>query len=83
MYKLKDSFYEKKGRVRMKITLTVSDGLFGKDIEDRFQDFFKRMITDISDSLNNGNTGLCGWYEVETATLLQNAFAKGQYDEEE
>ena len=83
MMLIKDSFYERKGRVRMKITITVADGLFGKDIEDRFQDFFKRVITDISDSLNSGNTGLCGWYELETATLLQKAFANGQYDEKE
>ena len=67
----------------MKITITVSDGLFGKDIENRFQDFFERVIADISESLNNRNTSLCGWYELETATLLQEAFANGQYDEEE
>lgn len=66
----------------MKITITVTDKLFRKDIEDRFQDFFKRVIADITDSLNNGSMGICGRYELETAVLLQNAFACGQYDEE-
>lgn len=66
----------------MNITITVTDKLFRKDIEDRFQDFFKRVIADIADSLNNGSTGLCGRYELETAVLLQNAFACGQYLED-
>lgn len=66
----------------MKITITVSDKLFRKDTESCFQDFFKRVIADIADSLNNGSTGLCGRYELETAVLLQNAFAHGQYLED-
>lgn len=69
--------------VRMKITITVSDKFFRREFKDRYRDFFDRVIADIADSLNNGSTGLCGRYELETATLLQRAFAKGQYDEEE
>jgi hypothetical protein len=65
----------------MNITITVTDKLFRKDIEDRFQDFFKRVIADIADSLNNGSMGICGRYELETAVLLQNAFAKGKYED--
>ncbi len=67
----------------MKITITVPDKLFRKDIEGRFQDFFGRVIVDIADSLDNESTDLCGRYELETAVFLQNAFAHGQYDEEE
>ena len=60
----------------MKITITVSDGYFQREIEDHFQEFFERVIADIGD-------GSCGWYELETATLLKEAFANGRYDEEE
>jgi len=66
----------------MKITIDVTDKLFRKEIEGCFQDFFERVIADIADSLGNESTGLCGRYELETAVLLQNAFAHGQYDEE-
>lgn len=66
----------------MKITITVADRLFKRDIEVRFQEFFERVAADITDSLKNGGTGLCGRYELDTATLLQNAFANGQYDKE-
>lgn len=66
----------------MKITITVPDKLFRKDIEGRFQDFFERVIADIAGDLNSGDIGICGRYELETATLLKEAFAKGQYDEE-
>ena len=67
----------------MKITITVSDKLLRREIEVRFQDFFERVIADIADNLNNRSTYLCGPYELETATILQEAFANRQYSEEE
>ena len=67
----------------MKITLDVSDKLFRNDAENKFQDFFKRVIVDIATNLNNENTGLCGRYEMETATLLQAAFEHGKYNYDE
>ena len=67
----------------MKITITVSDKLFWEDIEDCFQDFFSRVITDIESSLDTGSIGFCGQYELETAKFLKDVFAKGQYETEE
>ena len=66
----------------MKITITVPDKLFRRDIETRFGDFWERVIADIADGLNNENVGLCGRYELETAALLKNAFAKGAYEDD-
>lgn len=67
----------------MRIIITIPDNLFRRDIENKFKDFFERVIVDIAGSLNNENTGLCGLYELETATFLKKAFAHGLYDEEE
>lgn len=67
----------------MKITINVCDKLFAKDAENKFQDFFERVITDIASGLNDGEySNLCGRYEMETATLLKQAFKKGEYDNE-
>ena len=49
----------------MKITVTVSelsklsDKLFRREIEDHFQEFFCRVIVDITNSLKNESTDLC------------------------
>ena len=65
----------------MKIIIDLSDKLFKKDIETHFQDFWCRVIADITDALNNDEGySLCGRYELETATLLKRAFEKGIYD---
>ena len=66
----------------MKITITVSDKLFLKDVENHFQDFFSRVIADTVQDMNNDHIGLCGRYELETATFLKEAFANGAYNEE-
>lgn len=64
----------------MDITITVSEKMFKSDIDNKFQDFFSRVIADIATNLNNGKTAMCGRYEMETATLLLNAFSHGEYD---
>lgn len=66
----------------MKITIDVTDKLFGRDITNCFQDFFSRVIADTVQALNNDHIGLCGRYELETATILKEAFANGAYSEE-
>lgn len=65
------------------IKLNLSDKMFSNDIYDKFQDFFNRVIADISDSLNNDNVCMCGRYELETAVLLRSAFRLSVYNEEE
>ena len=66
----------------MKIILDVSDKLFNTDINDRFQDFFGRVISDIAFSLNNDSSNICGRYEMETAELLKSSFANAVYTDE-
>lgn len=66
----------------MKITIDVTDKLFGRDITNCFQDFFSRVIADTVQDMNNDHIGLCGRYELETATFLKEAFARGTYNEE-
>lgn len=67
----------------MTITITVSDKLFGHDVENRFQNFFDRLIVDIAGNISDDdNLKLCGRYELETATLLKVAFKHGQYFDE-
>lgn len=66
----------------MKITIDVTDKLFGRDITNCFQDFFSRVIADTVQDMNDDHIGLCGRYELETATFLKEAFAKGAYNEE-
>lgn len=67
----------------MTITLTVSDKLFKKDAENRFQDFFDRVIVDIAGNISDDSLKLCGRYELETASLLKIAFNHGQYQHDE
>ena len=66
----------------MKITINVTDRLFARDITNAFQDFFCRVISDIVRDLNDDRVGLCGRYELETATILKEAFSKAAYNEE-
>lgn len=66
----------------MKITITVPDKLFGRDITNSFQDFFSRVIADTVQNMNDNHIGLCGRYELETATFLKEAFANGAYNGE-
>jgi hypothetical protein len=64
----------------MKITITVDEAVFDKEIENKFSDFFNRVITDIK--YPDVVQGLCGNYEYETADMLKNAFYAAKYNEE-
>lgn len=63
----------------MKIIIDVNDKLFKKDVLNRFQDFFERVISDIATNMNEDTLNACGRYEMETATLLKSAFLCGDY----
>lgn len=68
----------------MEIRITISNKLFNKEINNKFQDFFGRVIADIAGELNSDEScGMCGRYELETATLLKEAFRTGKYECEE
>lgn len=64
----------------MKITIDISYKLFSRDVTNRFQDFFERVISDIADGLKSDTLNTCGRYEMETATLLKRAFYNGKYE---
>ena len=63
----------------MKITIEVDDNLFLGEITDSFQDFFGRVVSDISSNVND-HRGLSGNYELETAKMLKSAFENGTYE---
>ncbi|MBR1421928.1 MAG: DUF3848 domain-containing protein [Ruminococcus sp.] len=60
----------------MKTTFTIetTSANFDSDINDRFQDFFGRVIADIKCDLASDTIGVCGQYELETAEMLRDAF---------
>ena len=64
----------------MKITITVDETVFHREIGDRFGDFFRRVIEDIK--YPDVVQGLCGKFEYETAAMLKNAFDAATYNEE-
>ena len=67
----------------MKITIEIGgidDKLYKQDIENKFQDFFGRVIADIKDNLNNDSPNICGQYELETAMLLRRAYQVANYE---
>lgn len=64
----------------MKITITVDEAVFDKEIENKFSDFFGRVIEDIK--YPDVVQGLCGKFEYETAAMLKNAFDAATYNEE-
>lgn len=47
---------------------------FEEDLKCTFQDFFNRIIADITYSLNNEELMCCGNYERETAEMFLSAF---------
>lgn len=67
----------------MKITIEIGgldEKLYKQDIENKFQDFFDRLIVDMVDDLNNASSHLCGQYEIETGMLLRKAFQVANYE---
>jgi hypothetical protein len=63
-----------KGKNNMQIIINVPDIGFSVDIEDKFQDFFKRLKTETKEHLMNDTSLLCGNYELETIEMFLDAF---------
>lgn len=49
---------------------------FESDLQDKFNEFFERMIADIDYALEKQEPLLCGNYERETAEMFLKAFEK-------
>ncbi len=58
----------------MQILINVPDIGFSVDIEDKFQDFFKRLEVETREHLVTGTSLLCGTYELETIEMFLDAF---------
>lgn len=66
----------------MKIVLNIDEELFDKEIKDKFQTFWSRLVVDLVDAKTNDNfKNLCGPLELETALTLQKAFKNAEYKE--
>lgn len=50
---------------------------FGIEIENRFQDFFKRLETETKNHMISGSNLVCGAYELETIDMFLKAFNSG------
>ena len=61
----------------MKLIVDIPDKEFGIEIEDKFQDFFKKLEVEIKKHMISGTNLLCGAYELETIQMLMQALAKG------
>lgn len=59
----------------MRITIEIPPEFLSDYTQDKFQDFFSRVTTDI---VNSNYDGMCGNYEVETAQMLEKAFQNSQ-----
>lgn len=58
----------------MQILINVPDRGFSVDIEDKFQDFFKRLEAETREHLITGTSLLCGVYELETIKMFLDVF---------
>ena len=58
----------------MQILINVPEKEFGIDINDKFQDFFKRLNEETREHLVTGTSLLCGTYELETIEMFLDAF---------
>jgi hypothetical protein len=61
----------------MEIVIKIPEKEFGIDIEDKFQDFFKRLEVEAKDHMICGTNLLCGAYELETIQMFMQALANG------
>lgn len=59
----------------MQIVIDIPEEEFGIDINDKFQDFFRRLRVEIKEHLISGTGLVCGAYELETIEMFLNAFA--------
>lgn len=58
----------------MQIVINVPEKEFGVDIEDKFQDFFKRLEAETREHLMTNTELVCGNYELETIEMFLDAF---------
>ena len=58
-----------------KIIINIPEKEFGIEINDKFQDFFKRLKTEIHAHLIDNSSLLCGAYELETIEMFLEAFS--------
>ena len=63
------------GDSRMKVMIDIPKE-FEEDLKDNFQEFFNRIVADITYSLNDEEPMCCGNYERETAEMFLSAFEK-------
>lgn len=58
------------------VVIKIPEKEFKIEIENKFQDFFKRLKAEIKGHLISGTDLVCGAYELETIEMFLNAFAK-------
>jgi len=58
----------------MQIVINVPEKEFSTEIEDRFQEFFKRLEVETKEHMINGTNLLCGAYELETIDMFLKVF---------
>lgn len=59
----------------IELVIKIPEKEFGIDINDKFQDFFKRLRTEIKEHLISNTELVCGAYELETIEMFLSAFA--------
>ena len=60
----------------MLMMINIPDKEFGIEIDDKFQDFFKRLRAEIKQHMIFGANLVCGAYELETIDMFLEAFEK-------
>lgn len=58
----------------MQIVIEIPEKEFATEIEEKFQDFFKRLEVETKEHMINGTNLVCGTYELETIEMFLNAF---------
>lgn len=66
------------GVKKLKIILEIPQLIKDDYIDDKFNDFFGRVLADMSSNGKSSDNNLCGRYEKEIAENLQTAFAKAR-----
>lgn len=66
----------------MKLVIDINENEFGIDIENKFQDFFKRLQAEIQSRLISNDTLVCGVYELETIEMFMTAFKNATIEKE-
>lgn len=66
----------------MKLEIDIDEKEFGVDIENKFQDFFKRLQAEIQNRLISNDTLVCGVYELETIEMFLTAFKNATIEKE-